>query len=673
MTTLNADLASILEAYDQRLHNVEQMVTGSAVMGAIGETGNEFDEVIIDGVVVDTDPPSNVTGLTATPGTFYNRNFVDVSWTEGVTGGDAVMFEIELARVTAGPTYTVLNVFTTAATSYRIDNLEPGQQYRVKVWGVNRLGIRGDMSGGPSATFTANVDSTIPPAPTGVSISRGATTAVVSWTPLTPTQAPDVANGNGLYEIQIDTANTFSTGNLKSMLAGERIVAFSGINTEGTWYARVRAIDSSGNAGTWSSTSAAATVGAVNDSMIVADLSAAKITAGTLAAARIAANTITADKLATGTLSTANITVNGGSIRINNPTTTGILINSQGIRGYKSGSTTFILDGTTGDATFKGTVDAATITGSSIVGGEFITNPGLSGQRIVLDDGVFSFSDSAYHAMRLYNARSGGENDPAWIFNQYTMINDEVAGSKASSLYLQSGKPTSGSGRAYVILKGSTTGRSEVSTIAARTRFRSGSTEFTGVFRPASGEWENPSGRGPQIYFPSEFTGGSPFQDYDDAPILISSPTGSRVSVIAGWTPAIGAAGIIVYEGNCFRFRNYNGAGHLDIYANSFQPTSTARIKRHIKRVGRDHSKSVLSALVPREYDKIFDYRYDGEPEYQKDFGLVAEEVFEILPEVVSLDEDGKPEALNYMALIPFLIDGYQELEARLTKLEKKK
>jgi hypothetical protein len=55
----------------------------------------------------------------------------------------------------------------------------------------------------------------------------------------------------------------------------------------------------------------------------------------------------------------------------------------------KSGNTTFALDGTTGDATFKGTVEAGTfIAGATQVGDSHVIIDGLNA-RIIINDGTY--------------------------------------------------------------------------------------------------------------------------------------------------------------------------------------------------------------------------------------------------------------------------------------------
>lgn len=83
--------------------------------------------------------------------------------------------------------------------------------------------------------------------------------------------------------------------------------------------------------------------------------------------------------------------------------TNGIRVDSNGIYGRKSGATTFYLN-TTGDAYFKGTIAASTITGTTVTGGTVQT--ASSGQRVVMNgtDSRLDWYDSSGNiAGRIYS------------------------------------------------------------------------------------------------------------------------------------------------------------------------------------------------------------------------------------------------------------------------------
>jgi hypothetical protein len=54
-----------------------------------------------------------------------------------------------------------------------------------------------------------------------------------------------------------------------------------------------------------------------------------------------------------------------------------------------------------------------------------------------------------------------------------------------------------------------------------------------------------------------------------------------------------------------------------------------------------------------------------------KQFGLIAEEVYEIFPEIVVLDKEGKPQSVQYHNLPALLLNEIQKLNKRIEQLEK--
>lgn len=359
-----------------------------ATSGSDPYDASEFDSITVGGVVIDTTVLDAPTGLSAAQGLEFENIYAIVEW-DAVAG--AAQYQVEFAIKLGLGTYDLVRLSTVSTLSDRFDALIPYTDYGYRVRAVNPIGILGNVSAWTD--FTTTGDSTVPPQVDPPVLSRGATTLVVSFDPLGELVAPDVARGHGLYEIQVDTANTFDTGNLRSNLTSASIVSFSDIFVEATWYARVRAIDTSGNVGAWSTTSST-TAGAVADDMIVASgLDAAHIQFGTMSGDRITTNTLDANAIKASTLSAKYITLGaGGGLKIGNPTTNGVYIDDAGITAYKASAQTFKI-ASDGTATFSGTVSAATITGGTINGttitGTTITGGTIrtasSGERIQMD------------------------------------------------------------------------------------------------------------------------------------------------------------------------------------------------------------------------------------------------------------------------------------------------
>lgn len=377
--TADQEFDQLIATLQQRLLRLELRSTNPDFYSEaeIAGGGNEFDELYLpdedgDGYVNVWEPPPAPTGLNLATGAFYDRTYIDVDWDPMLNAGGG--YHVHVMRKTGPGTYDLPHVVNTYGSSVRVEPLDPNTTYGVKVAAVTALGREGAFTA--VSEITTGQDSTLPPAPVGVTVARGATTVLVKYTPLTKAQAEDVANGQGMYEVEIDTVNTFDSVNYRMQRGTDQIIAFNDIITSANWYARVRAIDSSGNSGTWSAVAGPTEAGGVNDSMMVADLNAAKITAGFLSASRIDAASITVDKLAAGTFTAGVIRLSGSGIIVGGGATgpgfTGFGIDATGIRLYSGGVQTVTLDAATGNATFKGTVDGSTITGSTIWAGSYI-------------------------------------------------------------------------------------------------------------------------------------------------------------------------------------------------------------------------------------------------------------------------------------------------------------
>lgn len=395
------DFDEMLNDVYERISSLEQMITSPDV---VGSSGNVFDEGIIvgpegDEIVLDPRTPAapvfNAGGVTW--GAYYDRLFADVTWTRDTSSGWQSTFEVEVAKKLPDNSYAVAQVLSTSGTTMRVEPLEPNTTYAFRITALSRIGRRS----APTAWVEVAIgqDQTLPAAPTGLSVSRGATSLVVRWT---ASAAPDVAT----YRVQVATDAAF-TAIVRDVFSSSTVVAISDFVTEGTLYVRVSAYDRSNNQGAWV-TNAGVVAGGVNDSMIVADLSAAKITFGTMSGDRIAANTLDVNTLKASTLTSKIITIGaGGQFKIGQPGTigqTGLLINDQGIRLYDTtGGASVALDAITGAGTFTGVVNATggtfsgTITGGTFSGGAFRT----TADTMSMDaNGLQIRSASGYNAQR---------------------------------------------------------------------------------------------------------------------------------------------------------------------------------------------------------------------------------------------------------------------------------
>jgi hypothetical protein len=91
--------------------------------------------------------------------------------------------------------------------------------------------------------------------------------------------------------------------------------------------------------------------------------------------------------------------------------------------------------------------------------------------------------------------------------------------------------------------------------------------------------------------------------------------------------------------------------------------TSSRRFKDNIADMSAD-SADKLQELRPVS----FTYKKDENSNVQ--FGLIAEEVAEIYPELVPLDQDGKPFSVKYDKITPLLVKYIQIQQAKIADLE---
>jgi hypothetical protein len=97
------------------------------------------------------------------------------------------------------------------------------------------------------------------------------------------------------------------------------------------------------------------------------------------------------------------------------------------------------------------------------------------------------------------------------------------------------------------------------------------------------------------------------------------------------------------------------------LVATSITETSSITLKENINPIS-NALDSVLS-LNGVTYD-----RKDGV--YKNEAGLIAEDVFKILPNLVTLNKEGNPDGINYTKLTAYLIEAVKELKNELDSLK---
>ena len=115
-------------------------------------------------------------------------------------------------------------------------------------------------------------------------------------------------------------------------------------------------------------------------------------------------------------------------------------------------------------------------------------------------------------------------------------------------------------------------------------------------------------------------------------------------------------------------FSAITGAGYAPVYVNSSNQLAAAASSRNYKKdiESLDSQSEKMLKLRPVS----FIYKHDSQN--NKQFGLIAEEVNEIYPELIVHDEAGGIFTINYIELIPLLLKQIQESEKQIQELEAK-
>lgn len=196
-----------------------------------------------------------------------------------------------------------------------------------------------------------------------------------------------------------------------------------------------------------------------------------------------------------------------------------------------------------------------------------------------------------------------------------------------------------------------------------------------GVMTNATGAYTNNSGRSYGVF--SQAGLSTPGWNYGVCTSLYYGNNGAGLYASSGYN----------YDG-----LNVNGswAGYFDgnvkvvgnMSATSYTTTSDYRLKHSIRQIDNGSLDKVMGMNVIRyrlknpEVDlgdtaKTVHYAFpEDSPILKKDhFGLIAQELKEIYPELVDEGEDGYL-SVNYMELVPILIKSIQELTSKVDALE---
>ena len=102
------------------------------------------------------------------------------------------------------------------------------------------------------------------------------------------------------------------------------------------------------------------------------------------------------------------------------------------------------------------------------------------------------------------------------------------------------------------------------------------------------------------------------------------------------------------------------------IKADTLTTASDANLKENIQSI----KKSDLESLRPVTYN--YKKNYNQQKSYQKRYGLIAQEVELVYPDLVETHADTKQKSVNYIDIIALLIKDNQELREKIQNIEKK-
>src|SRR6185295_7052476 len=166
---------------------------------------------------------------------------------------------------------------------------------------------------------------------------------------------------------------------------------------------------------------------------------------------------------------------------------------------------------------------------------------------------------------------------------------------------------------------------------------------------------------------------------------LLANTTGSNnvaIGLTAGSALTTGSGNVcigagvngVAGESNTTRIRNVytTVANGRAVYVNADNKIGTLSSSRRFKHdiEPMDRSSETLFALKP----VTFRYKKDADPSQALSFGLIAEEVAQVSPELITRDEEGKPQTVRYEAVNAMLLNEFlkehRKLETQTRKVD---
>ena len=161
---------------------------------------------------------------------------------------------------------------------------------------------------------------------------------------------------------------------------------------------------------------------------------------------------------------------------------------------------------------------------------------------------------------------------------------------------------------------------------------------------------------------------------------LYSNTTGSNnvaLGLTAGLALTTGSGNVcigagvngVAGESNTTRIRNVytTVANGRAVYVNADNKIGTLSSSRRFKEAIQpmDRSSETLFALKP----VTFRYKKDADPSQALSFGLIAEDVAQVSPELITRDEEGKPQTVRYEAVNAMLLNEFLKEHKKVEEL----
>ncbi len=111
--------------------------------------------------------------------------------------------------------------------------------------------------------------------------------------------------------------------------------------------------------------------------------------------------------------------------------------------------------------------------------------------------------------------------------------------------------------------------------------------------------------------------------------------------------------------------RNRANTGYAPVYASAFSQQSSIRYKENVNKFGAMDSK-IIYKLNP----VTFDYKDESMANRKHRVGFIAEEAYDVFPQCVVTNEDGKPDGIDYSQFTPLAIKAIQDLKEEIDMLK---